>query len=669
MKFNQQKYEQIYLPLFLTISCVALEGFYILIAWGMNYLDFLKPVLKLDWSAASNSMEIASGSSTAIIFVGIIILEVFSNRYFPVIKYFFYNFKCLFIFTYSVSVTIFSYFSIISHEILPYAPFTAFILLSLLMILLGLYFVFYTITWISPNYTIQLMGNDIKGLLTKVIRIGRNRSLSEEEKNYEFLEIKKELFQLLSYIMAATNDIDKMVVNKAVYSISDILRTYHHIKEDIPSQFFILTDREREDKGMAYLGRFVDIENNQLFMEAKCLSLLNDIFAILLANNKYGPENITGVIDEYTDLIIYSKKFSMPLIHLITQVHFRFLDTTLEYNDEFVAVRILDRMYWLLKKFLIIKFMFPDERFSAEIIYQSIEDVVLRMKNYTTLFYRKNLTDVLEKVANLLFLFLRDIINENESTLIPLEETFISTFLQVDMKPDPTDSKDRSLLNVRVSQALLGTIYEKILEHPPANSVHTPLMIRQRINQIVGDMNEEDLPRILAIKQMTLTEIGKYHEIDAHSVERFFSRFVIKTLVISQDPRFDATPPPGLSIIRSTTIRDAIIKMSMLDFHLIILDDIPVFISFDEMLDLLLNYTPSNLKALILVEFGNSEMKKNLYKFTALRIPFTIKFFDDTNQLNFDELMHSTYKVVYNTNQNIAALRPNLEKLKKLFEI
>jgi len=666
LNVSQEKYERFYIPLILIIGCLFLNLFYVLVSYLMTIagpeISLLNKVLYLDWMAASNSMETASSTFTAMIFMGVIILEVFTNRYFPVVKYFFYNKQCLFIFTYSVSVTIFSYFSTFSHNILPYAPFLTFILLAFQNILLGLYFVFYIVTWISPSYTVEIIESDIKKLIHFSIHFDNKKT---KKKDF-FIKVKKEIFQYLSYIYTATEDKDRMVVNKAIFTISNILRYYLDHKREIHENFFQLSNREKDDKDLANLMKLVDIEKERLIIEAKSFALLNDIFNLLISKGKQGPDQICSVLDEYAEYLIRKREFNISIIKMINLTYMKFIDYCLEYKEEVMAVRVLDRMYHLSRKFIVTKFLLPEEMVPAEDVYQSIRDLAQQMKNYTILFYKRNLTDVLEKVADILFHFLKDIVVKNDDNMNSLEEDLLSVFLQVDIRPDPSDGENMSLLNVRVSQALLGSLYEECL---PKNKQNYEKYLRtiNKINLIVKDMQEEELIRIKAIKQLTLIKSKFHPEFSQMAVTRFFMRFKIHTLVLSNDKRFDHLNIDTIFIQRTESIRESVISLSMKKFHVMIIDDVPNLVSIQELIDLLINYVPFDVKPFIFIEFGTKEMKENLYKFTTLKIPFNIKYFIDKNHLDEDNLADQIHKIVYRNFPPAEKLRANLFRFKEIF--
>lgn len=665
--FNQEKYERIYIPFFLILGTLVLNLLYLFLAWLLGLIPWLSFVQRLDWNAAANSMDTLSSASTAIIFVGVIILEVFTNRYFPVIKYFFYNAQCLFIFTYTVSVSIFAYFSTFAYPLLPYAPLLAFILLSIQMIMLGLYFVFYIVSWTSPAYTINIIEKDVRHLILRVIQLDRNPRIPLERKKGYYLQIKKKIFQLLSYLMTAAEDIDKIVATKAIFSISNILIFYQRNKTRIPDEFFILSPREKDDRDIVHLNKYISIQDHKLLLEAKCLSLLNDIFSLLLFSNRQGPDDICSVLDEYSEILIDTDELNIPLMQLINITYFRFLDTCLETNEEFGALRILDRIYMLLRKYLRqhVSSSNPNPDIPPP-THTIIEHIIDRIKNYSVAFYRKNMTDVLEKVAQILFLFMRDIILQNNSSFRHLEKNFLNAFLQVDMPPDPSQTKDISLINVRVAQALLASLYEGLLASNSPSGYHSCNPADQ-INLIVKDMKDEEPNRIKAIERLTLQKALQFPEIQAESINHFFLRFKIRILILSNDRRFEDITNPCYEIVRTDTIRDFVVKLNLTSYHLFVFDDIPVFLGFKEMIDLVLNFLPETSRILLYIEFGHPMMQNNLYKLSALRIPFRIKFFTDNGSLDEVEFYQLVNQVVYSSSSGLADMKPNLERLRMIF--
>ncbi|MBP7462297.1 MAG: hypothetical protein KBA26_13500 [Candidatus Delongbacteria bacterium] len=656
--FSQEKYEKRIIPFYLVIGSLLLNLVYLGLARLMEYIPWLGFVSRMDWNAAANSMETLSSASTAIIFVGVIILEVFTNRYFPVIKYFFYNIQCLFIFTYTVSVSIFAYFSTFAYPLLPYAPLLAFVLLSIQMIMLGLYFIFYIVSWTSPAYTITIIEKDIRCLIAKAIRISRNSFTSQEHKANYYLQIKKKIFQLLSYLMTAADDIDKIVATKAIFSISNILIYYQHHKAQIPEPFFILSPREKDDRDIVHLNKHISIQDHKLILEAKCLSLLNDIFALLLFSNRQGPDDICSVLDEYSSILIETDELNIPLMHIINVTYFRFMNTCLETDEEFAALRILDRIYHMLQSYLHQIESHGRGQPDPPQSYPILEHVIEQMKDYSVAFYRKNMTDVLEKTAQILFLFIRDIVRLDRPEFRQMEQNLLNTFLQIDMPPDPSQVKDISLINVRVAQALLASLYEG---KPGRNGINS-------IELIVNDMKDEEPNRLRAIERLTLQNALQYNDIPAELVNRFFQRFKTKVLILSDDTRFDRINPPAYQIIRTDSIRDFIIKLNLTSFHLFILDDIPAFLGFREMIDLVLNFLPDTSRVVLYVEFGHPVMQTNLYKLAALRLPFRIKYFKEDGELDEDEFQQLVSQMVYGPAPGLGDMKPNLERLRGLFE-
>jgi len=670
LRLRTEVYEKYYIPIILISSCIILNLFYIAIIIGLQYLapvfPFLNRISGLSWQSSTSSMETASGAFTAVIFVGVIILEVFTNRYFPVVKYFFYHPTCLFIFTYSVSVSIFSYMSTFTFSIWPFAPFISFILLVLQNIILGLYFVFYIVNWISPNYTIQIIENDIKKIILMTRKIAAKKTISKKQQMNLYLKSKKEIFKLLTYIYAATKDKDRMVVNRAIFSISNVLKDCVHYKDILPEEFYFLTTREKDDRKLGYITKYIDIERDKFILEAKCFTVLDDIFQHLMSSEKQGTDQICTVLDEYAEWLIVSKQLTLTSLHMIIITYYRFIDRCLEYHEPMIASMLLERLYLLLSKFfnrIGLQMKNPSHTLKS---YELIIELTIKVKNYSVLFYQKNMPDVLEKVANIFFRLLCDIINRDDPALAKLEDTILKIFLQVDLRPDPLETVDKSLLDVRVSQSLLGAFYETLSSNRN-NKYHSKELIERNIKLIVSDISEEELKRIRAIKELTLQKVDNYELINKHCVNSFFSRFTINTLILSYDKRFDKIPLKSINLDRCTSIKQAIIKFSLKKYHLIIIDDVPEQMSYNELIYFMINFVPDDIKALIFAEFGSSQMKDNLYKFASLQIPFEIKFFNDSDSLNISMLKTQIERILYSNVKLIGDVKLHLNKLSHVF--